>query len=104
VIARRFAKRHIEDLEILEVIELHDEAYNAWIKGQRGGKWEAARARADLLIDRLNPSLGFYTRFYQADSSGSQPPKALTVAHPDVEKLVNLQEDRSTSSSVILSK
>ena len=68
MIARRFAERHTTDAELLDVIELHDEAFNAWVKGERGGKWEAAEARAHRLIDRLGPSTDFYVRFYQADN------------------------------------
>jgi hypothetical protein len=68
-IARRFAERHVDDREILEVIELHDEAYNAWRKGQHGGKWQAAEARAERLIERLGRSVGFYLRFYRADNA-----------------------------------
>ncbi|HWE80217.1 MAG TPA: HD domain-containing protein [Gaiellaceae bacterium] len=68
MIARRFAERFIEDPELLDVIELHDEAYNAWVKGDRGGKWDAAEARARRLLDRLGPSRDFYLRFYRADN------------------------------------
>jgi hypothetical protein len=68
MLARRFAERYIEDEEILEVIELHDEAYNAWVKGRRSGKWDAAAARARRLLVRLGGSVGFYNRFYRADN------------------------------------
>jgi hypothetical protein len=69
MIARRFAARHLDDEELLDVIELHDEAYNAWVKGDRGGKWDAAEARAERLIDRLGEALPFYVRFYRADNA-----------------------------------
>jgi hypothetical protein len=69
MIARRVAERFTDDPELLEVIELHDEAYNAWVKGEHGGKWESAEARAHRLIQRLGPSLDFYIRFYVADNS-----------------------------------
>jgi hypothetical protein len=68
-IARRFAERYTSDEELLEVIELHDEAYNAWVKGARGGKWDAAEARARRLLERLGPSRDFYLRFYRADNA-----------------------------------
>src|SRR4029077_679824 len=77
MIARRFAQRYIDDPEILEVIELHDEAFNAWVKGERGGKWDAAEARAQRLLQRLEGSANFYLRFYRADNqtgSKSQEP------------------------------
>ena len=68
MIARRFAERFSGDRELLEVIELHDEAFNAWVKGARCGSWESAEARAHRLLERLGPSIGFYVRFYRADN------------------------------------
>lgn len=68
VIARRFAERYTNDAELLDVIELHDEAFNSWVKGARGGKWDAAEERANRLLDRLGPSADFYLRFYRADN------------------------------------
>jgi len=68
MIARRFAERHLDDAELLDVIELHDEAYNAWVKGERGGKWDGAEARARRLLERLGDSRSFYVRFYRADN------------------------------------
>ena len=67
-IARRFAERYTDDPELLEVIELHDEAFNAWAKGDRSDAWEPAEARACRLLDRLGPSTAFYVRFYRADN------------------------------------
>jgi hypothetical protein len=68
MLARRFAERYTDDPELLQVIELHDEAFNAWVKGERGGNWDAAEARARRLIERLGPSTRFYVRFYDADN------------------------------------
>ena len=68
-LARRFAERFVSDPELLDVIELHDEAYNAWANGKRSGDWAAARARAERLLDRLGPWVGFYSRFYAADNA-----------------------------------
>jgi hypothetical protein len=68
MIARRFAERYISDVELLDVIECHDEAFNAWVKGDRGGKWDAAEARARRLLVRLGASTSFYLRFYRADN------------------------------------
>ena len=78
VIARRFAERYTDDLELLELIELHDAAYNAWLKGHRGGDWAAAEERARRLLDRLGPSLPLYLRFYRADTrTGDKNPAPL---------------------------
>ena len=55
MIARRFAERYSDDRELLDVIELHDEAFNAWVKGDRGGKWDAAEARARRQVANSQP-------------------------------------------------
>ncbi len=68
-IARRFAARYLDDAELLEIVELHDEAYNAWGKGRRSGDWAAAEERAERLIERLGRSLPLYSRFYSADNA-----------------------------------
>lgn len=68
VIARRFAERYTHDDELLELIELHDEAYNAWMNGHRRGDWPAAEARARRLLERLGRSRSLYLRFYRADA------------------------------------
>jgi hypothetical protein len=69
MLAQRFAERYIDDEEILDVIELHDEAYNAWAKGDRSRNWDVAAARARRLLDRLGSSVGLYERFYRADNA-----------------------------------
>jgi hypothetical protein len=76
MLARRFAERYIRDPEILEVIELHDEAYNAWATGSRRGNWERAEARVARLLDRLGESAGLYERFYRADNATGSKSRA----------------------------
>lgn len=71
MIARRFAERYTTDSELLDLIELHDEAFNAWVKGERGGNWDAAEARARRLLARLGSATAFYLRFYRADNETS---------------------------------
>ena len=67
-IARRFAERYIADPGLLEIIELHDEAYNSWLSGARRGTWDKAEARARRLVERLGPHLPLYVRFYRCDN------------------------------------
>jgi len=66
--ARRFAERYMTDGAMLEVIELHDEAYNAWQNGSRDGKWDKAERRAKALIQRLGPTLPLYLAFFDCDN------------------------------------
>ena len=73
--ARRFAERFISDLAVLEVIELHDEAFNAWQNGNQDGRWGRAEERVAKLIVRLGDELPLYLAFYRCDNStdGKQP-------------------------------
>lgn len=66
--ARKFAEKYIDDQEILEIIELHDEAYNSYQKGKRGDKWDIAEERATKLICRLKDSIKLYLLFYKCDN------------------------------------
>jgi HD domain len=69
VIARRFAEGLTDDEDVLELIELHDEAYNAWLIGRRRGDWARAERRARDLIDRLGDRIGLYLAFFRADNA-----------------------------------
>jgi hypothetical protein len=67
-IARQFAERYISDPVLLEIIELHDEAYNSWRLGFYRGRWELAQERVTNLLRRIGPALPLYVRFFHADS------------------------------------
>ncbi len=67
-IARVFAEKYIHDPEILDLIELHDEAYNSWRLGTYKGRWEHAEERVNNLLARLGLLLPLYVRFFLADS------------------------------------
>lgn len=61
MIARRFAEKYIKDPALLDIIELHDEAYNAFRK--------LNTARAEKLIARLGKSLALYKEFFLCDNN-----------------------------------
>lgn len=78
MLARRFAERHLQDEALLEVIELHDEAYNSWCMGSRKRRWNAAEEHAGLLIDRLGARMALYLRFLRCDNeTGSKQPDSV---------------------------
>lgn len=68
MIARRFAESYLQTPALLEIIELHDEAYNSWSIGYYRHNWPKAEARAKTLIARLGDLLPLYLRFYHADN------------------------------------
>jgi hypothetical protein len=67
-IARKFAERYISDPVLLDLIELHDEAYNSWRLGAHRNRWHHAEERINNLMQRVGPSLPLYVRFFHADS------------------------------------
>jgi hypothetical protein len=65
--AREFAERYLSQTAILEVIELHDEAYKAHVLMTRDGAHEAAEKRALELIHLLGANIDLFLRFYWCD-------------------------------------
>ena len=72
MIARKFAEKFIQIPEyVFDIIELHDEAYNAWQQGGRKGDWYKAEKRADELLGRLQTDhrIHLYLEFYYCDNN-----------------------------------
>lgn len=69
MIARRFAEKFPIHQDVLEIIEHHDDAYNAWQKGGRRGDWYGAKKRATNLINALliENCLDLYVKFMRCD-------------------------------------
>lgn len=70
VIASLFAEKYINNITIFQIIEYHDEAYNAWQIGGRHGNWYEAERRANRLIQGLLlvGGLDLYVKFYRCDN------------------------------------
>ena len=70
-IARKFAENYCNNTNVLQVILLHDDAYNAWSAGGRHGDWYKAKRRAEKLISDLDAlgSLDLYLKFYRCDNA-----------------------------------
>lgn len=71
MIARRFAEKFIQiPSDVFDVIELHDEAYNAWQQGGRKNNWYKAEERATVLLKRLGTQdrINLYMAFYKCDN------------------------------------
>lgn len=85
--ARRFAEQYTSDDEVLDVIELHDEAFNAWQNGVRDARWDKAERRVRLLIARLGAALPLYLAFFKCDNTtGSKEPAPLSWFHDCVSR------------------
>jgi hypothetical protein len=75
MLARRFAEKYITDVDILDLIELHDEAFLAWRGGNESGDFENAENRVIKLFNRLTkpdtfeiPLVFDYLTFYRCDN------------------------------------
>ena len=67
--ARHLAERFVDDEDVLDIIELHDEAYNSWSQGRWRGQWDKAEQRAIRLLTRLRDRVDLYLAFYRADNN-----------------------------------
>ena len=69
LIARNFAERFIDDDEILDIIELHDEAYYCWRWENKYSKPEIAKRRKQNLLDRIGKeNMQLYYMFFKCDT------------------------------------
>jgi hypothetical protein len=68
MLARRFAEGFNLNKGVLDIIELHDEAYLSWYSGNKTQNWNIAKERAQRLIQRLNNNLELYLTFYKCDN------------------------------------
>ena len=66
-LARKFAEQYVSDFRILEVIELHDQAYKAYLFITQHGDHEAAEWHAKNLITRLGKNIDLFMHFYLCD-------------------------------------
>ncbi len=70
MIARKFAEQYLPpDSILLDIIELHDEAYNAWNQGDRKNQWDKAEVRLVNLLQRIEGVTEVYQMFYRCDNA-----------------------------------
>ena len=68
LLARQFLEAYTEDEAVLEITELHDEAYYAWRNAFLYKNPEVGRQRLQRLFDRLGPHLPLYYLFFKCDT------------------------------------
>jgi len=75
MIARKFAEKYLENYyfmghsgkHLLDIIELHDEAYNCYLIYKDGNEYKA-KDRLIKLVNRLGNSIPLYKLFYKCDN------------------------------------
>lgn len=68
ILARQFSEQFIDNQAILDVIELHDEAYYIWKMQLNPFQKEAARQRLEKLLFRLKDNIKLFYLFFKCDT------------------------------------
>jgi hypothetical protein len=68
VLARQFLEKHCTDKVVLEITELHDEAYYAWRMEHLYHQYEEGQHRLQKLLDRVGDHLQLYYLFFKCDT------------------------------------
>ncbi len=68
LLAREFMERYLDDPALLDLIELHDEAFYCWRAANLEGQPEAAASRLDQLLETVGDNLPLYFDFYKCDT------------------------------------
>jgi hypothetical protein len=69
ILARKFAEQYITDTTILDIIELHDEAYYCWRLEVLDDEPDQANHRLNWLLKRVKPFLQIYYIFFKCDTA-----------------------------------
>ncbi len=67
-IARRFATEYIQDLDVLKIIQWHDEAYYIWRLENIYKDLEASQQRMEKFMEIMAPDFPLYYLFFVCDT------------------------------------
>ena len=68
ILARQFAEHFITDTIVLDILELHDEAYYCWRCAVLDDEIEQATARFNWLLQRIGYCVQLYYVFFKCDT------------------------------------
>jgi len=66
--ARKFFEKYSDDDHLLELVELHDEAFYCWRLSELKNDPKSARHRMNSLITRLNGDMQMFYLFFKCDT------------------------------------
>jgi hypothetical protein len=69
ILARQFAEKFIDDAVVLDIIELHDEAYYCWRLAVLEDEVEQSDARFEWILDRCGYCFQLYYTFFRCDTA-----------------------------------
>jgi len=88
VLGRQFAEKHLKEKTLLEIIELHDEAYFIWRLFVLYNKKEKGQERLDYLLNRLDQDLELYFLFFKCDTQTGDKTQAPLIWFEKIVKTV----------------
>ncbi|MCP9234357.1 hypothetical protein [Lewinella sp. JB7] len=95
VYARNFLARYVDDPLLLNVVELHDEAYYCWRLSHLYGKVSEAESRLEQLRERVGDYWQLYYLFFKCDTStGDKNPAPLIWFERHVEDIEVVRFER----------
>ncbi len=68
VYARKFLQKYTEDAALLDLIELHDEAYYSWRYTHLYAQEERGEQRLERLLNQIGDNLQMYYLFFKCDT------------------------------------
>jgi hypothetical protein len=68
LMAREFMEAHLDDPVLLDIIELHDEAFYCWRAAHLENQPDIAARRLDKLLEKIGENLPLYFDFYKCDT------------------------------------
>ena len=68
MIARQFSENYTDNQGLLDIIELHDEAYYIWKMQRKLFQQQAANQRLDSFLQRLGDNLQLFYLFFKCDT------------------------------------
>ncbi len=68
LLARELMENYCDDETLLDIIELHDEAFYIWRTATLEGRKEAANIRLGQLMERIGGQMGLYFQFFKCDT------------------------------------
>ena len=68
LLAREFMEAYLNDTTLLDIIELHDEAFYCWRAAYIENQQDAATLRLENLLETIGENLPLYFDFYKCDT------------------------------------
>ncbi|WP_116107273.1 hypothetical protein [Lewinella sp. IMCC34191] len=101
VYARHFLANFLDDPLLLNVVELHDEAYYCWRLAHLYGEYRESERRMEILRERVGPYWQLYYLFFKCDTStGDKNPAPLIWFEETAEDIEVVEFERGEGAAI----